>query len=354
MRIGIPREIKVREGRVGLIPGACAELVRRGHEVFIEKGAGENSGYPDDLYRAVGAGIVPDAEALYGAAQLIVKVKEPVEGDLRWLRAEHLLFSFLHLAPLPELTQKLLDIGLTAVAFETVAEGGRRPVLAPMSAIAGRLAVHFGAYYLHQSHGGKGVLLGGLAGADRGRVVVLGAGTAGGHAASLAAALGARVTAFDKNPEVLERLHALGGSVTALYPYPDLLEEAVGKCDLLIGAVLVPGAKAPRLIGARTVRAMQPGSVVVDISVDQGGCVETIRPTNHERPTYLWEGIVHFGVTNMPGVVPRTASQSLSSALIPYVLRLAAKDWEEDPALRSGLSVKGGKIIHPALQGTLS
>ncbi len=351
MRIGIPREIKVREGRVALIPAAAGELVRHGHEVFIEAGAGRLSGYDDADYAAVGVEVVADAATLYQRAQMIVKVKEPQPEELERLRPDHLLFSFLHLAAAPELTRALQAIGLTAVAFETVAEAdGRLPLLAPMSDIAGRIAVQEGAVLLHHYRGGRGLLLGGLPAAERGRVVILGAGNAGGNAAAVAAALGAEVTVLERRRERMAAMRALGPNVTALYPFADAVAEAVRAADLLIGAVLVPGRRAPHLVSADMVRDMRPGAVVVDISVDQGGCIETTRPTDWERPTFVWEGVVHFGVTNMPGAVPRSASQALSAALVPYVLRLARPGWEQDPALAAGINVRGGEVVHPALR----
>lgn len=351
MRIGIPREVKTLEGRVGLIPAAAAELVRAGHEVAVEHEAGRLSGYTDDDYTAVGARVLPDAAALYGWAQMVVKVKEPQPQEWPLLRADHLLFCYLHLAAEPALTDELLRIGLTAVGFETVEEAdGRLPLLAPMSDIAGRIAVQAGAHLLTAPRGGKGILLGGLPAAERGHVVVLGAGVAGGSAVMVAAALGARVTVFDRNRDKLAMMRALGPNVTALYPYADAITRAVVTADLLVGAVLIPGARAPHLVGADTVRAMEPGSVVIDISVDQGGCIETTRPTTWAAPTYVWEDVVHFGVTNMPGAVPRSASQALSAALIPYVQRLAQAGWESHPALARGVNLRGGTIVHPALK----
>jgi len=307
MRIGIPREIKPLEGRVGLIPAAAAELVKQGHELFIEQGAGKLSGYSDEQYSALGTKLRPDAVSLYEIAEMIVKVKEPVEPEIGLLRKDHLLFSYLHLAAEPELTQKLLDIGLTGVAFETVEENHQLPLLAPMSDIAGRLATQIGTTLLHQPNGGKGILLGGLAAATRGRVVILGGGVAGGGAATLAASMGAEVVVFDKDRAKLEQMRALGPNVTALYAYSDLIAEAVVRADLLVGAVLIPGAKTPHVVSQEMVKSMENGSVVIDIAVDQGGCIETTRATNYQAPTFVWEGVVHFGVTNMPGAVPRSA-----------------------------------------------
>jgi len=338
------------EGRVGLIPDAVAELVRHGHEVWVERDAGLLSGYSNAQYEAAGAVLAADAAALYGKAELIVKIKEPVGEELELLRPEHLLFSFLHLAADPQLAHRLQAIGLTAVAFETVSDAqGRLPLLAPMSDIAGRLATQIGCRLLHQSEGGKGLLLGGLSGARRGRVVILGAGNAGSGAAQLAAALGAELVVFDRDRSRLEQMRRLGANVTTLFSYHELLREEVAHADMLIGAVLIPGARAPHLVSRDMVRAMEPGSVVIDISVDQGGCIETTRPTTYAEPTFLWEGILHFGVTNMPGTVPRSASQAMSAVLTPYVLELAQPGWQQNPELAAGLNVRAGKLLHPAV-----
>lgn len=355
MRIGIPKEIKVLEGRVALIPAAAAEMVRFGHEVFLEKSAGVLSGYDDAAYLAVGVQIVDNAKALYDTAQMVLKVKEPQPQEFALLRRDHVLFSYLHLAAEPVLLQALRDIGLTAVAFETVQEAdGSLPLLAPMSDIAGRIATQVGTHLLHRPQGGKGILLGGLPAVERGKVVVLGAGVAGGNAAVVAAALGAQVVVFDRNRHKLEQMRALGPNVTALYAFDDAIKRETLTADLLIGAVLVTGARAPHLVDAQTVRRMQPGSVIIDISVDQGGCIETTRPTNYADPTYVWEGVVHFGVTNMPGAVPRSSSQAISAALIPYVAQLADHGCDASPALQKGVNVKAGQVIHPALQRELA
>lgn len=354
MKIGVPREIKTLEGRVALIPAAAGLLVGQGHKVFVETGAGKLSGYGDEQYRAAGVSIVKSAGELFESAQLIVKVKEPLPAEVALLREDHLLFSFLHLAAATELMQDLLDTGLTAVAFETVeTDAGLLPLLAPMSDIAGRVAVQVGAHLLHQPQGGKGILLGGLPAAERGHVVILGAGVAGGNAATLAAGLGAQVTVFDRNRDKLARMRGLGNNVTGLHPYPEALHKAAITADLLVGAVLVTGERAPHLISAGTVADMENGSVIIDISVDQGGCIETTRPTDYTSPTFIHEGVVHFGVTNMPGAVPRTASQALSAALTPYISRLALPDWEQDDELSRGINVKGGKIVHHALKDLL-
>jgi len=350
MRIGVPREVKPLEGRTGLIPAACSELVAAGHRVFIEAGAGLESGYQDAAYLAAGAEIAADAASLYASSELIVKVKEPVEADLQYLHAGHILFSYLHLAANLPLLERLCEIGLTAVAFETVQDAaGALPLLAPMSDVAGRLSVQLGAHLLHQPQGGKGLLLGGLSGAARGRVSVIGAGVAGGSAAAVAAALGAEVTVFDRKRDRLEAMRALGANVTALYPYPDSISSAVAEADLVIGAVLIPGTRAPHVVTAAHVRAMQAGSVIVDISVDQGGCIETTRPTDYRAPTYVVDDVVHLAVTNMPGAVPRSASQALSAALTPYLLDLADGGLDQNPELQHGLNVAAGEVRHPAL-----
>lgn len=354
MHIGVPREIKPLEGRVGLVPDACSELVAAGHEVFVETGAGLPSGYPDDQYHAAGVTVCGSAQQLYESATLIVKVKEPVEGDLRYLRREHILFSYLHLAAVPALMRQLQDIGLTAIGFETVQDdSGRLPLLAPMSDIAGRLAIQLGTGLLHAPQGGKGLLLGGAPGAERGQVVVIGAGTAGTAAVCVAAALGARVTVFDRKRERLEAMREVGNNVTALYAWPDGIEAAMLEADLVVGAVLIPGARAPHVVTADQVSRMSAGSVIVDISVDQGGCIETTRPTDYTHPTYRVDDVLHLAVTNLPGAVPRTASQALSAALSPFLLPLANGALDENGALRRGINVSDGEICHPALLSSL-
>lgn len=350
MKIGIPKEIKVKEGRVALVPDAAAELVRNGLSVFLEKDAGILSGYADAEYENVGVKILPDAASLYGESKLIVKVKEPQPQEWSLLRPDHLLFSYLHLAAEPELTRALVEIGLTAVAFETVEDKGRLPLLAPMSDIAGKIAAQVGSNLLHLPEGGRGLLLGGVPAAERGHVVVLGAGMAGGNAARLAAAMGANVTVFDRNRDKLEQMRCLGNNVTGLHPFNSSIHDAVCQADLLIGAVLIPGEKAPHLVSADSVREMKSGSVIIDISVDQGGCIETTRPTNYEQPTFVWEGVVHFGVTNMPGAVPRTASQAISAALVPYIQRLCEPHWRSEADLAAGINVDAGNIVLPALK----
>ncbi|MEM6640314.1 MAG: alanine dehydrogenase [Pseudomonadota bacterium] len=350
MKIGVPRELKPLEGRVGLTPAACASLVRAGHSVCVETSAGDLSGYDDGQYQDAGVTICPDADTLYGDNEMIVKVKEPIDPDVARLREDHLLFCYLHLAALPDLTQQLCDVGLTCVAFETVEDHlGRLPLLAPMSDIAGRLSMQVATHLLHQPQGGKGILLGGIPAARRGRVVVVGGGVAGGGSASIAAGLGAEVTVFDMDRDKLERARALGPNVTGLYPHHADVARAVEDADIVVGAVLVTGEKAPHVIDTVMVESMQPGSVVVDISVDQGGCVQTTRPTTYSEPTFQHHGVTHFCVTNMPGAVPRTASQALSAAITPYVERLTQDDWTTDPALMKGINVADGNVIHPAL-----
>ncbi|RMG31845.1 MAG: alanine dehydrogenase [Gammaproteobacteria bacterium] len=356
MEIGIPREVKPQEGRVGLVPQAAAELVRDGHRVYLEQGAGRAAGYPDADYARLGVEVVPDAATLYARSRLVVKVKEPVAEDLRHLRADHLLFCYLHLAANAELARRLCAIGLTAVAFETVqTRDGALPLLIPMSEIAGRIAGQVGATLLFRPQGGRGVLLGGVPAAERGRVTVLGAGHAGAAAAGVAAALGAEVTVFERRHDRLAAMRALGPNVTALHPYEDSIARAVAESDLLIGAVLIPGARAPHLVSRAQVATMREGSVIIDISVDQGGCIETTRPTTWERPTFVEQGVVHFGVTNMPGAVPRTASLALSAALLPWVRRLASDPrWAEDPALAAGINVRDGALVHPRVRAALA
>lgn len=351
MRIGVPRELKPLEGRVGLIPAACVNLIHDGHEIFVESGAGIKSGYDDDQYRAVGVTILDTAAEVFDRGEMIVKVKEPIDPDLQHLRADHLLFCYLHLAALPELTQRLCDIGATCVAFETVEDSrGRLPLLAPMSDIAGRLSIQVGTHLLHQPQGGKGILLGGIPAAKRGKVVILGAGVAGGNAAVVAAGLGAEVTVFDTDRDKLEHARGLGANVTGLYPHTADVAEAVRVADIVVGAVLITGERAPHVVSEAMIHSMTAGSVVVDISVDQGGCIETTRPTTYADPTYREHDVIHFCVTNMPGAVPRTASQALSAAIAPYTARLAQPDWRRYEPLRTGINIDGGQVTHPALQ----
>lgn len=351
MRIGVPTEIKPREGRVALIPDAAAQLIQQGHEVCVQSHAGLQSGYSDHEYSKLGVSILPDAESLFDATELIVKVKEPIGPELSLLKKDHLLFSYLHLAALPELAEKLCTIGLKAIGFETVeTSNGLLPLLAPMSDIAGRLSIQIGTHLLHSSMGGKGILLGGVPAAERGKVVILGAGMAGGNAARVAANIGAEVVVFERNRDKMAAMTALGHNVTALYPHQSRIQEEIKRADLLVGAVLMVGAKTPHLVSDDDVRTMQAGSVIIDISVDQGGCIETIRPTTYNDPTFIKHGVTHFGVTNMPGAVPRTASQSLSASLIPYLIELANAPGHLSEALQAGVNIDAGEIIHPALK----
>ena len=353
MRIGIPKESKVAEGRIALIPAACADLVRAGHQVVVQTQAGSLSGYSDEAYQAAGAEIAGSMRQLYAQTELIVKVKEPVDEELDLLEARHVLFSYLHLAANRELAGRLAQIGLAAIAFETVEEHGSLPLLAPMSQIAGRVAAQIGTTLLYQYQGGSGVLLGGVATSARGSVVVLGAGQAGTAAIQVAAGLGANVTVFDKKWEKLEQIRNLGSNITTLYPYKDAVHESLAGADLVIGAVLIPGSRAPVVVTEKMVADMPDGSVIVDISVDQGGCIATTRPTTYAQPTYKEFGVCHFAVTNIPGAVPRTASQALSAVLLPYVQLVAAGNWQSVESLSKGLNVQSGRVVHPVVREAL-
>lgn len=347
--IGVPREARAYEGRVALTPNAVSLLIEQGNKVVVEQGAGEQCGFSDNLYRQSGAEIASDASSLYGSSKLIVKVKEPQPGELELLRADHILFSFLHLAADRDLMNSLCKIGLTAIGFETVEVDGRLPLLAPMSKIAGKLAVQIGARLLHQSEGGKGILLGGVGNVDPGHVVVIGGGMAGSAAIQVASALSARVTVLEHSEENINRVNALGSKVNGVFSTTENIAEMVASADLLIGAVLVRGDLAPKLVSAEMVRQMEAGSVVIDISVDQGGCIATTHPTSYDNPTYLVDNVTHFGVTNMPGAVPRTSSQALSAAILPWVADLARPDWRTNHALVGGINVDGGKVVYATL-----
>lgn len=354
MKIAIPKETKVLEGRVSLTPQSCASLIRQGNEVFIEAGAGALSGYSDEEYLAQGVTICASSAELYAAACLIVKVKEPIQQDLLHLKKHHILFCYLHLAANLSLTQSLCDIGLTAIAFETVTdEAGLLPLLKPMSEIAGTLATHIGTHLLHQPEGGKGLMLGGLSTTEPGHVVVLGAGVAGSAAARQAALIGAKVTLIDRDAARYAGLAGQFPNISGTQASEINIARAVDEADLLIGAVLLPGLHAPRLVTESQVRCMQPGSVIIDISVDQGGCIETIRPTDYQNPTYVLHEVLHFGVTNMPGAVPRTASQALSAAILPYVQLLCETNWESRASLQSGINVRHGKVDNPLIEQAL-
>ena len=354
MRIGLPKEIKDQEFRVGLTPAAVQGLCQQGHRVMVETGAGTGSGYENEEYERAGATLVEDAATAW-AQEMVVKVKEPQPSEYGFFRPDLLLFTYLHLAAERSLTKALLESGMVAIAYETVATpDGRLPLLTPMSIIAGRLSVQFGARYLERQQGGRGVLLGGIPGVAPGTVVILGGGVVGTEAAKMAVGLGARVQIIDINVDRLGELEALFGSrVELLYSSPAQIAASVPQADLLIGAVLVPGRRAPTLVSKDLVATLRPGSVIIDVAVDQGGCIETLRSTSHSQPTYLEYGVVHFGVPNMPGAVPWTATQALNNATLPYVLKLAGQGMaalDTDKGLRGGLNVSGGKLVHPAVR----
>lgn len=354
MEIGVPKEIKDLEFRVGLTPQGVRALVDRGHTVRVETQAGAGAGFGDEDYRSAGAQIVPEADLAWDC-ELVVKVKEPLTGEYGFLKTTPLLFTYLHLAAERGLTEALLRSGISAIAYETVETPDRRlPLLAPMSAIAGRLSVQFGARYLEKQQGGRGVLLGGVPGVAPGRVTILGGGVVGTEAAKMAVGLGAKVRILDVNVDRLNDLETLFGSrVELLYSSSAAIEAVVPDTDLLIGAVLVTGRRAPILVGRSLVERMPTGAVIVDVAVDQGGCIETLRPTSHSHPTYTECGVVHYGVPNMPGAVPRTSTQALENSTLPYVLDLADHGLaalDRDPALAKGLNIKDGRIEHPAVQ----
>ncbi len=349
MRVGVPKEIKDHEYRVGLVPSSAAELVRHGHDVLVERGAGLGAGLGDDLYVAAGARITADAAAVFADAELIVKVKEPLPAERSRLRRGQVLFTYLHLAPDPEQTRSLLASGVTAIAYETVTSPvGGLPLLMPMSEIAGRLAPQVGARYLERTEGGRGVLLGGVPGVPPAEVVVLGGGVSGTHAATIALGMGATVFVVDRSGEALRRIAAQFPGLRTIFSTHDALAHILRRADLLIGAVLVPGAAAPKLVTREMVASMKPGSVIVDIAIDQGGCCETSHPTTHSHPTYIEEGVIHYCVTNMPGAVARTSTFALNNATLPFVLALADKGWRQaitdDPHLRNGLNVHAGLL----------
>jgi len=359
MLVGVPKEIKDNEYRVGLVPSTVRELTGKGHAVLVEKNAGLGAGLPDADYEAAGAEIVPDVDAVYGRAELIVKVKEPLAAERKQLRAGQILFAYLHLAPDRRQTEELMAAGVSAIAYETVTSvQGTLPLLTPMSEVAGRMAPHVGARCLEKENGGRGVLLGGVPGVPPADVVVLGGGVAGSHAAFISAGMGATVTVIDRNPEALRRIaNQFGASVRTVFSTRDAIEALCRRADLVVGSVLLPGAAAPKLITAATVKAMKPGSVIVDIAIDQGGCAETSRPTTHSNPTYVVDDVVHYCVTNMPGAVARTSTFALNNVTLPFVLALADKGLRralgEDPHLRSGLNVHEGKVTHRAVAEAL-
>jgi alanine dehydrogenase len=359
MLVGVPKEIKDNEYRVGLVPSTVRELADKGHQVLIEAGAGSGAGLADGDYKAAGAEIVADADAVYGRAELIVKVKEPLAAERRKLRHGQVLFAYLHLAPDPEQTADLIKAGVTAIAYETVTgRDGTLPLLTPMSEVAGRMAPHVGARCLEKENGGRGVLLAGVPGVSPASVVVLGGGVAGTNAALIASGMGAEVAVLDRNPEALRRVAAqLGNRVRTLFSTRDVVELLCRRADLVIATVLVPGATAPKLISAQTVKAMKPGAVIVDVAIDQGGCAETSRPTTHSHPTYVVDEVVHYCVTNMPGAVARTSTFALSNVTTSFVLALADKGWRqalsEDAHLRDGLNVHAGRVTYRAVADAL-
>ena len=354
MEIGVPKEVKDREFRVGLSPSSVRVLSEAGHRVFVQTQAGVDSGFPDDAYERAGATIAPDAATVW-AQELVVKVKEPLPSEFDFLQKGHILFAYLHLAADRMLAESLLASQITAIAYETVELSDRAlPLLTPMSRIAGRLAIQFGAHFLESTHGGRGVLLGGVPGVTPGRVVILGGGVVGTEAAKIAIGMGAQVKILDINVERLAYLETLFGSrVELLYSEPLQIEHAVSQADLLVGAVLVPGRRAPTLVTRSLVRQMAPGAVIVDVAVDQGGCVETLHPTSHTHPTYIEEGVLHYGVPNMPGAVPRTATLALNNSTLPYVRLLADRGTDaldRSAPLAKGLNVDGGLLLHPAVR----
>ncbi|MBW4579368.1 MAG: alanine dehydrogenase [Tildeniella nuda ZEHNDER 1965/U140] len=354
MEVGVPKETKDQEYRVGLSPNSVRSLTDRGHTVFVETGAGEGSGFTDDEYLQSGAKLALQAAEAWDRA-LVVKVKEPLPAEYSYLQKEQTLLTYLHLAADRTLTQALLDSGTTAIAYETVELPDKRlPLLAPMSIIAGRLAVQFGARFLERQQGGRGVLLSGVPGVKPGQVVILGGGVVGTEAARIAVGMGAQVQILDVNVDRLSYLETLFGSrVELLYSSASQIEAVVPKADLLIGAVLVLAKKAPVLVSRQVVQQMRPGSVIVDVAVDQGGCIETVRSTSHSHPTYVEAGVVHYGVPNMPGAVPWTSTQALNHSTLPYVLQLANEGvgaLDRNPALAHGLNVHQHQLVHPAVQ----
>ncbi|MDZ7783507.1 MAG: alanine dehydrogenase [Halioglobus sp.] len=350
MKVGVPCEIKDNEYRAGMVPSSVFELAHLGHEVLVQSGLGDGINLSDDDYRAAGATVVDTAEEVYGEAELVVKVKEPQPAECELLKPGQVLFTYLHLAADRALTERLLDCGVTGIAYETVAAAdGSLPLLAPMSEVAGRLSVQAGAHCLERENGGKGILLGGVPGVNSAHVVVIGGGVVGDNAAYIAKGMGAHVTILDNSvPRLRELDRGYGGRVNCIFSNKASIEKHVLQADLVIGAVLVAGAAAPRLVTRDHIANMQPGAVVVDVAIDQGGCFETSRPTTHSDPTYVVDDVVHYCVANMPGIVPRTSSFGLNNATLPYVLRLANAGWRqtlaEDPGFLRGLNVHEGRL----------
>jgi alanine dehydrogenase len=359
MLIGCPREIKNQEYRVGLTPESTKELVKHGHEVWIETGAGIGIGATDEQYSAAGARIVEGPDPIFAECEMVVKVKEPQPGERAQLHEGQILYTYLHLAPDPEQTADLVKSGVTAIAYETVTgAGGTLPLLKPMSQVAGRMSIQAGATALEKAHGGRGILLGGVPGVMPGTVVVIGGGVVGFNAAQMAVGLGADVTILDRDPEVLERLgiHFESRAKTRFSNQANLAE-MVAQADLVIGAVLVPGAAAPKLVTREMLGSMKTGSVLVDVAIDQGGCFETSRPTTHDHPTFVVDGIVHYCVANMPGAVARTSTYALNNVTLPRALKIADLGWKEamrqDPHLAEGLNVHVGRVTYPAVASEL-
>lgn len=355
MLVGVTKEIKNHEYRVGITPAGASELVRHGHRVLIQSQAGAGVGFTDEQYVAAGAQIVPDAASVFAEAEMVVKVKEPQPGECRALRPGQVLFTYLHLAPDPEQTRLLVDSDAVAIAYETVTDDrGGLPLLAPMSEVAGRMAIQAGAKALEKSQGGSGVLLPGVPGVPAAKVLVVGGGVVGVNAARVAMGIGAQVTILDLSLNRLKELDALyGPNLQTLYSNRSNLEEALREADLVVGAVLVPGAAAPKLITRDMLKLMKPGSVIVDVAVDQGGCAETTHATTHQEPTYIVDGVVHYCVANMPGGVARTSTLALTNATLPFVLQLANKGYrkalEENRHLRNGLNIHRGKVTYEAV-----
>ena len=359
MIVGVPRETKVHEYRVGLTPQSVRELTRRGHEAWIETGAGAAIDFSDADYRAAGAKIVAKAAEVFAGAEMVVKVKEPLAPERAQLRRGQLLFTYLHLAPDPLQAKELLASGATCIAYETVTSAtGTLPLLAPMSEVAGRMSMQAGAYALEKARGGRGVLLAGVPGVPPGKVLILGGGVVGVNAAQIAVGMGADVTVVDRSLEALRRIDArFGSALKTQYSTEAAVEAAALEADLVIGAVLVPGAAAPKLIGRALLSRMKRGAVLVDVAIDQGGCFETSRPTTHDDPTYEVDGIIHYCVANMPGAVARTSTLALNNATLPFVLALADKGWaralRDDAHFANGLNVAAGKVTHRAVAEAL-
>jgi alanine dehydrogenase len=360
MRIGVPTEIKTDEYRVAITPAGVRELSSRGHEVLVQAGAGEGSAMSDEQFRAQGARIVPDADAVFAEAELVLKVKEPQSEEVARLRPGQTLFTYLHLAAEPDLARGLMASGATAIAYETVEDGqGRLPLLAPMSEVAGKIATQAGAFMLEKPLGGRGILLGGVPGVAAATVLVIGGGVVGMNAAFIAIGMEADVFVFDRSIDRLRELEvAFGGRASTVYSSTLAIEEMLGAADLVIGAVLIHGGRAPHVVTREQLKLMKPHAVLVDVSIDQGGCFETSRPTTHSDPTYEVDGIVHYCVTNMPGAVPITSTYALTNATLPYVIDLAEQGIDEaleaSAALRAGLNVQGGRITHRAVAEALS